>query len=273
MISDNLPEARWAHSHEDIDFARLAGKVVAVLGGSASAFDNAIVAAEHGAAVHIFHRTAKLQAANPTAWGEFSGYLAHFPDLPALDRWRFTRKVRRFKTGPPLRTVERAARMPNILCHPSCSWDAVGLNGDRIRIDATDGAHDVDHIILGTGYVVDLTVIEELAEHLPLIALWRDVFTPPPGEEDAGMSASLHLGPNFELLEKTPGAAPWLNAVFNFNRGSILSMGVGPIGLSGVKFGVPRLVHGVTRRLFVEDAPDYLDGMAIWQESDAVLEP
>lgn len=273
VVSDNLPKDRFAHSHEDIDFSRLAAGTVAVLGGSASAFDNAIVAAEHGADVHLFHREPQVQAANPMAWSEFNGYLAHFPDLSPVERWRFSRKIRRFKTGPPLRTVERASRLPNLAIHPGSTFEAVGMDRDRIRIRAGDGVLAADYIILGTGYVTDLGVVAELAEHVPLIARWCDVFTPPPGEDDAGLSASPYLGRNFETLEKTPGTAPWLNAVFNFTRGAALSMGAMPIGLSGIKFGVPRLVQGITRRLFLSDVPAYLEGMTVWQESDAVNEP
>jgi hypothetical protein len=51
-----------------------------------------------------------------------------------------------------------------------------------------------------------------------------------------------------------------------------MSMGPMPIGLSGIKYGVPRLVQGITRRLFVTDAARYFDGMKTWQESDAVAE-
>jgi hypothetical protein len=34
-----------------------------------------------------------------------------------------------------------------------------------------------------------------------------------------------------------------------------------PIGLSRVKYGVPWLVQGITRRLFVSDTERYFDGM------------
>jgi hypothetical protein len=75
------------------------------------------------------------------------------------------------------------------------------------------------------------------------------------------------------MTEKTPGAAPWLAAVFNFSRGAQMSMGPMPIGLSGIKYGVPRLVQGITRRLFVSDTERYFDGMRAWQDSDDVAEP
>lgn len=272
FIADALAKSLWAHSHEVIDFTALASKTVAVLGGSASAFDNAIIAAEHGADVHVFHRDRDVRGIYTMAWGEFTGYLAHFADLPLADRWRFSRQMRRLKSGPPLRTVQRAQALPNLRIHPGTSWNTVHEADGRIAIAATDGALIADFAILGTGYVTDLTVVEEMAGLLPLMALWRDMFTPPDGEQDEALLNSPCLGPNFETLEKHKGTAPWLNAVFNFSRGATLSMGAMPIGLSGIKFGVPRLVEGVSRRLFLEDAPRYFAGMTAWQESDARFE-
>jgi cation diffusion facilitator CzcD-associated flavoprotein CzcO len=273
FIAQNLPRQRWAHTHEPIDFTSLAGKTVAVLGGAASSFDNAIMAAEHGAqAVHVHHRSGELRAYNPMGWAEFSGYLAHFPDLPAQERWRFSRAFKRFKMGPPNNTMMRARALSNLHIHPAAHWNAVRFDGERIQIDATDGALIADFVIAGTGYVVDLTVKNELADHLAVIATWRDKFTAPPGEEDESLSAAAYLGPNFEMTEKIPGMAPWLSAVFNFSRGAQMSMGPMPIGLSGIKYGVPRLVQGITRQLFVPDAARYFDGMKAWQESDDVAE-
>ncbi len=76
------------------------------------------------------------------------------------------------------------------------------------------------------------------------------------------------LGTHFEFTEREPGAAPWLNRVYNFARGAQLSMGTMPIGLSGIKFGVQRLAAGVSRRLFLDDQANYLEGLALWQQSD-----
>jgi hypothetical protein len=36
---------------------------------------------------------------------------------------------------------------------------------------------------------------------------------------------------------------------------------------------VPRLVQGITRRLFISDTERYFEGMRVWQDSDDVAEP
>jgi hypothetical protein len=178
-----------------------------------------------------------------------------------------------FRGGPPLRTIARAERAPNLAIHPGIGWKGVAVTGDRIALAADDGSREVDFLILGTGYVANLGLRPEFADLLATIALWQDVFTPPPGEEDAALLQSCFLGPHFEMMEKTAGTAPWLASVFNFSRGANLSMGSMPIGLSGIKFGVPRLVHGVTKRLFVSDADAYFTGMKLWQQGDKIYEP
>lgn len=269
FIANTLPQAYWAHTQDDIDFAALAGKRVAVMGGGASAYDNAIKAAEAGADVHIYHRQPKLVSINPGTWGEFNGYLAHYADLGPLEKWRFTRQAAALKGGPPKATLARAVALENITIHAGHAWRSVEQTADRrVLVNATDGAINADFLILGTGYRVDLSACPELADHLGRIALWEHRFEPPPGEEDPVLARAPWLGPNFEFTEREPDTAPWLAQVYNFARGAQLSMGTMPIGLSGIKFGVQRLVDGVRRQLFLEDSHTYFRGLTLWQQSD-----
>ena len=113
----------------------------------------------------------------------------------------------------------------------------------------------------------------ELAEHLGVIATWRDKYTPPAGEEDESLAAATYLGAELRDDREDARRSAWLEAVFNFSRGAQMSMGPMPIGLSGIKYGAPRLVQGVTRRLFVSDTERYFEGMRVWQDSDDVAEP
>jgi FAD-dependent urate hydroxylase len=268
-IAGALPRSCWAHTHDAIDFEALSGKVVAVLGGGASAYDNAIRAADSGAAVHIHHRQLRLHPISPFTWGEFNGFLAHYPDLTPLEKWRFTRQIAALKAGPPKATLARARELPNLAIHAGQPWQSVEMESDRrVCVRASDGAIEADFLILGTGYRVDLAACPELREHLSHIALWEHRFHAPAGEEDPALSCAPWLGPNFEFIEREPGTAPWLSRVYNFARGAQLSMGAMPIGLSGLKFGVMRLVDGIRRRLFVDDRESYFAGLAIWQQSD-----
>jgi cation diffusion facilitator CzcD-associated flavoprotein CzcO len=269
FIASALPRSFWAHTHDAIDFAALPGKVAAVLGGGASAYDNAIRAAEAGADVHLHHREPRLHSINPLTWGEFNGFLAHYADLTPLEKWRFTRQAAALKAGPPKATLARALELPNLTIHAGHGWRSAWMTPDRrVLIRATDGDIHADFLILGTGYRVDLAACPELVEHLPHIALWEHCFRAPAGEEDPAFARAPWLGPNFEFSERDPGAAPWLGRIYNFTRGAQLSMGAMPIGLSGIKFGVLRLIDGIRRRLFLDDRDSYLAGLALWQQSD-----
>jgi hypothetical protein len=56
------------------------------------------------------------------------------------------------------------------------------------------------------------------------------------------------------LTERTPGAAPFLARLFNVTRASVLSLGPVSASNSGMKYVAPRLVAGVVRRLFLDQA-------------------
>ncbi len=71
--------SRVFHSSEDIDFARFKGGRIGVLGASASAFDNAAVALETGAAeARLFVRRAHLPQINKSKWTVFPGFFHGF---------------------------------------------------------------------------------------------------------------------------------------------------------------------------------------------------
>ncbi len=82
----HLPGHLWAHSADEIDFTRLAGKRVAVIGVGASAVDNAAEALEHGAAEvrHLIRRKEMPRINKMMGIGSF-GFTAGFADLPDED--------------------------------------------------------------------------------------------------------------------------------------------------------------------------------------------
>lgn len=68
----HLPSGSIATVADDIDFEKLGGKRIAVIGAGASAFDNAATALEAGAAeVHLLCRRAQIQVIQPYRWLTF----------------------------------------------------------------------------------------------------------------------------------------------------------------------------------------------------------
>ncbi len=251
VVSQSLPSHLWTHTHQEIDFDALSGKRIGVLGAGACAFDNAAVALEHGAAsVDQFFRRAQMVRVNPYRWAEFVGFLKHHADLPDADRWRFIRQLLHMGQLPPTDTYRRTTRFSNHALHAASPWVNVEASGEGARVTTPHGVYDFDFLIVGAGFVTDLGRRPELAAIHAHIALWRDRYTPPPGEANDDLARHPYLGANFEFVEKTPGSFPPLASLFNYTFGCLPSMGFGGASISGMKYSLPRVVAGVTKYLY-----------------------
>jgi cation diffusion facilitator CzcD-associated flavoprotein CzcO len=255
LVGD-LPSNRYAHSTGDIDFNRLAGKRVGVLGIGASALDNAAAALEAGAArVDVCFRRADIPRVNPLGWTAFAGMLGHFADLTDLERWRFMRRIlEELPIPPPQNAFWRCRSFKNFAWHADCEWRSIRYGRNVASVETDAGTFTFDFIIFATGVETDLSARPELARIVHQIALWRDRFTPPPGEESDLLASYPYLGPAFEFTEREPGAAPFLSRLHNFTFGATASLGITGAAIPGIRYGVPRLVDGLVRDLFREDA-------------------
>jgi len=255
-LAAGLPAQRYAHSTDEIDFGRLAGKRVGVLGVGASAFDNAAAALEAGATrVDLCFRRAEIPRVNPLFWANFAGMLGHFAELTDVERWRFMRHIlEQLPLPPPQDSFWRCRKFENFAWHGNCGWRSIRDEGDVAVVETEAGTFRFEFIIFATGIGMDLSARPELAPIVDRIALWRDRFTPPPGEESDVLARYPYLGTAFEFMERQPGTAPYLARLHNFTFGATLSLGVTGAAITGMKYGVPRLVNGLVRDLFREDA-------------------
>lgn len=262
----NLPVERYAHSADEIDFRRLAGKRVGVLGVGASAFDNAATALEAGAArVDLCFRRADIPRVNPLIWMNFAGMFGHFGELTDLERWRFMRHILEELPVPPTQdTFWRCRRFENFAWHPNCAWRSVHDGAGVATVETNAGTFAFDFIIFATGVETDLSARSELAPILHQIALWRDRFTPPPGEESELLARHPYLGAAFEFMERQPGTAPFLGRLHNFTFGAMPSLGLTGAAIPGIKYGVRRLVNGLARDLFREDCSAYYQDLVTY---------
>lgn len=270
-----LPRERYAHTEHPIDFTALRGKRVGVLGGGASAFDNAAMALEHGArSVDLCIRARQLPRINPFKWMEFPGFLAHYSELDDAMRWAFMRQVNRMLQPPPQDTLWRCNRHRNFRLRTASPWLAAHSGGDAIVVRTPDASLEFDFLIFGTGLVNDLAARPELAAVAPHAAIWQDRYQPPPEDADDHLGHSPYLGPGFELTEKTPGAAPWLRSIHLFTHAATPSMGLSAASITGMKYGIRKLVCGVTRGLFLAEAQAHLEGLRSYSELEiSTLEP
>ena len=251
-----LPARRYAHSTDDINFEALAGKRVGVLGVGASAFDNAASSLEAGAArVDLCFRRADIPRVNPLLWTHFAGMLGHFGELTDLERWRFMRHIlEEFPQPPPQDSFWRCRKFKNFAWHADCIWHSVRETANSAIVDTKAGAFAFDFIVFATGTeTLIFSARPELTPIVDQIALWRDRFTPPRGEESDTLGRYPYLGAAFEFTERKPGAAPFLGRLHNFTYGAMPSLGLTGAAIIGLKYGVPRLIRGLVRDLFQED--------------------
>ena len=260
-FSKALPKDRRACAPDEIDFERLRGRKVAVLGAGATAMDNAATALEHGADVDLFCRRAEPSAVQQYRWLTFAGFLRHIGEMPDLWRWRIMGHIMRSREGFPSDTYKRVMAFPDFRMHLGRSWTDARMDGDRIRIDTNRGPFHADFAICGLGTRQNVHARPELAGIADQIALWKDRFTPPPGEEDPLLDAFPYLGADYSFQEKTPGAAPWLADIHLFGIGSTLSFGPSGSSINAMTIHVPRLVSGVTRGLFEGDLQKHWESL------------
>lgn len=248
-----LPPHLRAHTCEAIDFERLRGKVVAVLGAGASAMDNAAVALEHGAEAHVFCRQPDPAFVQRYRWLTFAGFMKHIGDMPDEWRWRMVSQILLGREGFPPETYRRAAAHEAFRMHLGRGWTGAAEQDGRVRIETPRGPFMADYVISGTGQRQDVDSRPELAAFAGEIALWRHRYTPPPGEEDEGLGAYPYLGPDFAFQERTPGAAPHLADIHLFGIGATMSFGPSGSSINAMTTAAPRVVDGVTRGLFAGD--------------------
>ncbi|MCE2566044.1 NAD(P)-binding domain-containing protein [Komagataeibacter sp. FNDCF1] len=277
FIRTGLPRDRYAHTSEAIDFAALKGRRIGVLGAGASAFDNAATALEAGAgSVTLCLRRREIPAVNPYRWMENTGFLAYYPALSDDLRWRFMRRIFELNQPPPQDTFWRCRRHPTFSYRTGCPWTAVRMDGDRIVVESLTGEMHFDFLIIGTGFAIDLARRPETQSFAASVALWGDRHTAPVGSESAVLERYPYLGLNYQFLprDRDDPLAPMLANIHNFTFSATPSMGLSGASISGMRFGVERLAHGLGRDLYVADGQKHLESLLAYDVRELVsLDP
>ena len=277
LITDAVSPERYAQANGPIDFQVLKGQRIAILGANAGAFDAAAVALEAGAReVRLFVRRREIAKVNAHKPFDDTGNLMHFTAFDELQRWRIACHVLRTHQPPPQETYDRAAALDGFYMHEDAAWKSVtmgGQGGGDICVETVHGDHfSFDFIIAATGHINDFSLRAETSALADKIALWRDRFTPPKGEEYAPAGTYPYLGPNFEFTEKSPGDAPYLHHIHCFTLGTFPSLGMTGSSVTTMRYGVPQLVAGVTRQLFLDDVEHHYRQIMEHDEIDLTVD-
>jgi cation diffusion facilitator CzcD-associated flavoprotein CzcO len=271
FIKQALPPGRYAHTSADIDYSARAGQRIAILGGGASAFDNAQHALKSGvAAAHVFIRRPALPQVNPIRYMESVGFSRGCAHLDDAAKYQVTDAFLAKNQPPTNDTFRRASAYPGFALHVGSPWLSVRETGAGVEITTPKGVFAYDFLVLSTGFKTDAALRPELAELAQDIALWRDRYTPPPGADNPLIDDHPYLGPGFEFQGKTDAAAARLYGLFAFNYSALASLGLSASALSGMTFALPKLVSAVAAQLFLDDRETILEGFFSYAEPEFV---
>jgi thioredoxin reductase len=221
-----------SHTSDLRDPASFCGKTLAVIGSGQSALECAALMAENNADVEVLARSNRLNwtrtgSHNPVASPERSslGFAQNVPSairsflndpdvyrkLPGFLRARWLQ--RRLRPAPDIELIPRV-RPVRITLGRTVTGAAV--KGDRVELRLDDhSTRTVDHVVLGTGYRVDIDAISFLSSELRreirhcdgYPELNSDMESTVPGLYFAGAAAAQSFGPTMWFVQGAPLAA------------------------------------------------------------------
>jgi FAD-dependent urate hydroxylase len=172
------------HASDGRDVQRFAGKRVAVIGAGQSALESAALIHEAGAEVEVIARQssvhwlgwrARMQKLGPIAKLLYSPHdigpagVSRIVSKPQLMKY-FPRAVQnrfRVRALRPAGARWLRGRFENIPIRTNRQVTSAQLTSDRLSLRLDDGStRDVDHVVLGTGYKVDVSRYPFLPEEL-----------------------------------------------------------------------------------------------------------
>lgn len=231
-IFEHLPASLVTHTSEQRDFAKLRDKEVLVVGGGQSALEAAVFLHEAGAHVEVLVRSAGLywldqrrwMHARPIRWmfygaGEIgpagASLIIQRPNL-------FQRLPRGIQLAWSARALRPAVaqwlnpRTHNIPIRAEQFLVQARAEGERLRVRLNDGTeHTVDHVVLGTGYRVNVAlypflsrdVLERTALEEGYPRLNAGFETSLPGLHFLGAPAARSFGPLMRFVAGTDFAS------------------------------------------------------------------
>ncbi|OXM85775.1 NAD(P)-binding domain-containing protein [Paenibacillus rigui] len=271
MIADKLPRHLYAHTSEAIDFDKLKGKKVAVLGGGASAFDNTNYALSEGVAeAHVFVRRDKLPRINPIRQMEVSGMIERFPALSDAEKYAAIAHFFKHNQPPTNDTFERAASWPGFQLHLGSPWLDVEAGEEGAIVTTPQGKFTFDFLIISTGLLTDPALRPELKLVESHIARWSDRYKAPEAIATPLLDAHPFLSPGFAFLGRDEEGTQRLHGLFSFNYSALLSCGLSASALSGMRYAIPKLVTAIADQLFLDHREEILNDFFTYAEEEFV---
>ncbi len=263
---------------QPIDFEALRGRSIGIIGGGASAWDNAATALERGAArVDLYVRRAVLPQVNKGRGSTGPHFHLGFEAVSPEEKWKLAVYLQDQQGPVPHETVHRALRQPEFHVHLATPTRSARREGHRVVI-AVGGAQPRevrhDYLIVATGFSVNPAQVPELAEVAPHVARWIDVIGDvPPGLRRPEIENFPYLGPGFELQPRDAAAPPELARIHLVNYGAHLSQGGIASDIPGVMVAGDRVAEAVLRAVFLEEFPRIRQALVDYDEPELIGTP
>ncbi len=266
---DALPRSKWAHSSDEMDYGRLKGLRVGVVGAGSSAMDSAATALEAGAhSVELLIRRPDLPRVNKGKGAGVPGLTQGHWDLPDELKWRIRHYINVANVPPPHGSTLRVSGHANAFFNFGCPILSVEPMGDAMRVHTPKGIFEFDFLLVSTGFKVDWAHRPEFADIGPCVRTWKDRFTPAPGDEDQELADSPDLGPVFEFQQRVPGECPGLARIHCFCYPAALSHGTVSGDIPAISEGAKRLAGGMASLFYREDFDHHYANLEAYAEPE-----
>ena len=241
---------------------------MAVLGASASAFDNAGAALEAGAEVTMWSRRPHLPQVNFTRGMVSAGFLQGFPHLPDATRWSVMTRLIDEAAPPPHESVLRCQRQAGFTLRLGEGWSDLRALATDVEITVPGGPERYGAAILATGYAIDLSRQPHLEAFHASATLWRDRVSADRAERYPELADHPYLDEGFALVERETGSCPLAARLRLFGTAATVSQGVLAGDIPMLAIGATRLARKITEALFAEDADRHVDRLFDFDEPE-----
>jgi predicted ATP-grasp superfamily ATP-dependent carboligase len=248
-VFDALPQGSVSHASAHADLAPFSGRSVAVIGSGQSALESAALLCERGANVEILARASTINwlgfstnGASPQGlrWpkpptdvgGRVTGWIAAAPGGFRIIPSTRAREIVVFRCLRPAGAGWLPERLTEVTVSLGRTVVAAQQSGAKVSLTLDDGTmRTVDHVLLGTGYEIDVRrypfirgSLEDLALNEGSPILRDGLESSIPGLHFVGAPAAATFGPIMRFVVGTWYAAPAVTRRVLGQRQPLLSL-------------------------------------------------
>jgi cation diffusion facilitator CzcD-associated flavoprotein CzcO len=183
-------------------------------------------------------------------------------------KWRIRHYIHTQQVPPPHNSTLRVSAHPNAFFHLGCAVQGAHEQDGALLVRTSAGPIGLDFLIFATGFAIDWTARPMLRHIAPFVRPWRERWMPVAGEEDAELSASPDLGPDFEFQVREGQTCQGLERIHCFCYPAALSMGVITGDIPAISEGALQLATGLAGLLYAEDHEHHFARMQAYAEPE-----